>query len=334
MEVQMTDADVSEALAPSTSAGGTGSCRRLRLGEHVSEGHGAGGCTGMVAEMARASAAMLDATTPTPAFPGVIYTPHVRSSHGIAVTPNGESLIVCDTIGGSHTVCAYGVRDGSLQRSSGGPTSGNGPGQFNKPAQVCVSDDCLVFVADSGNNRVQVLTSDLSFRGVIGEGQLGRPHGVCADRNVVVVTELSTHRITVFSRADGGAIRRIGTPGAGDGDLSCPLAVCFTSEGRGVAVAEAGNSRVSVFQLDGVFVRHVGVGVLNRPYGVTATSVDELVVCDRDSSRVLLFSAIGELLYTFGSGMVTGACAWGGLVFVQQDSDTDSSERCCTLYSH
>jgi DNA-binding beta-propeller fold protein YncE len=86
---------------------------------------------------------------------------------------------------------------------------------------------------------------------------------------------------------------------------------------RRVAVADSHNSRVSVFSVDGEFVRHVGVGTLTFPTGVACSAFDELVVADTSNYRVAVFSASGELLKTMGRRGFTGVAIHGGTVFAQ-----------------
>jgi hypothetical protein len=75
--------------------------------------------------------------------------------------------------------------------------------------------------------------------------------------------------------------------------------------------------------VDGDFMRHVGVGVLNRPTGVACSAFDELVVGDWGHDRVLLFSASGELVKTMGDGLFTAVAVHGGTIFAQ-----DIEHRC------
>jgi hypothetical protein len=84
---------------------------------------------------------------------------------------------------------------------------------------------------------------------------------------------------------------------------------------------------VSVFSVEGEFVRHVGVGMLHHPTGVVCSAFDELVVADRGNSRVVVLSAGGELLTTMGGGDFTAAAMRGGAIFAQ----TNSSSTCVVL---
>ncbi len=87
---------------------------------------------------------------------------------------------------------------------------------------------------------------------------------------------------------------------------------------RLVAVADCSNHRVSVFSVEGEFVRHVGVGMLRYPTGVACSAFDELVVTDGGSNdRVVVFSASGGALKTMSGGGFTGVAVRGGAIFAQ-----------------
>jgi DNA-binding beta-propeller fold protein YncE len=244
----------------------------------------------------------------------------------VAVSRDGCTLIVADYVGGANVIHAVGVADGSPRRIVG--SKGGGPLQFTFPAQVCIAPDDFVFVADYGNHRVQVLTPTLDFHCFIGVGQLRAPLGVCANADFVVVSE--DRRIDVFKRSDGALLRRFGSEGRGDGQLMRPFGVCFVSGDRHVAVVEQGNNRVSVFSIDGQFIRHVGVGVLKRPQGVACSAFDELVVADPGNRRVIVFSDVGELLMSFGDANFAGVAVHGSTVFAQ----VFDRQQCVSMHCH
>jgi DNA-binding beta-propeller fold protein YncE len=246
--------------------------------------------------------------------------------NGVAVSRDGSTLLVSDFDGDSGAIHAFRVADGSRLRVIG--SRGDGPLQFVNPCQVWVASDDFVFVADYGNKRVQVLTPRLDFHGFVGVGQLRGPCGVCADDTFIMVSESDTNRISVFKRSDGALLRRFGSEGRGDGQLKNPLGLCFMSGHRHVAVADCYNHRVSVFSMEGEFVRHVGVGNLHRPAGVACSAFDELVVADWGNNRVVVFSASGEMLHTMGDGRFTGVARHGGTIFAQTYDVAAVSDEC------
>jgi DNA-binding beta-propeller fold protein YncE len=254
----------------------------------------------------------------------VIDTPGVEST-GVAVSVDGTTLLVSDGgyLGSSHAIHELSMVDGERRRVVGGVV-GNEPLRFYVPRQVFIAPDGFVFLAEAGNNRVQVLTPPLDFHRFIGGGGLNGPVGVCANTTVVVVTELLAHRISVFDRGDGSLLRTFGREGSGDGELLYPRALCFMSGDRHVAVADFGNDRVSVFSVDGEFIRHVGVDVLGYPLGLAVSAFDELVVADNDNRCLRVFSGAGDLLATVGNGGFTGVVMHGSTVFA---ADADA----CTV---
>ncbi len=250
----------------------------------------------------------------------VIATPHMMSwSNGVAVSRDGSTLLVSDLSGGSHAIHGFRVGDGSRLRVIG--SCGTGPLRFKYPYQVWVASDDFVFVADDGNNRVQVLTPRFDFHGFVGVGDISGAAGVCADDGLIVVSE-GAHCISVLNRCDGALLRRFGCRGGGDGQLNYPRGLCFMSGHRHVAVAEYGNHRVSAFGVEGEFVRHVGVGMLRLPLGVACSAFDELVVADYGNRRVVVFSASGEMLHTMGCGTFSGVAMHGSTIFAQTYTDS------------
>jgi DNA-binding beta-propeller fold protein YncE len=256
----------------------------------------------------------------------VIAMPGVRSLRGgIAVSRDGSTLLVSDWQGGTNAIHEFSVADGSRRRIVG--RKGDGPLQFNGPCQVWIASDDFVFVSDMVNDRVQVLTPQLDFHAFVGVGQLHRPAGVCANDDVIVVADgANFDRLGVFNRVDGALLRWIGGhtgggeyPPAGRAprQIGCPTAVCFTHGGRNVAVAEFLNERVSVFSLDGSFIRHVGVGVLGRPYGVACSDYNEIIVPGGILGDVVVFSDTGKVLKRMGCSDFCGVATHGGTIFAQ-----------------
>jgi DNA-binding beta-propeller fold protein YncE len=249
----------------------------------------------------------------------VIATSGVASwSNGIAVSRDGCTLLVSDAgYRGSHSLFDFDVADGSRRRVVGG--RGDGPLHFEEPQQLCIAPDGFVFVADCANDRVQVLTPDLAFHCVMGKGQLERPVGVCVNADVVVVSEYSAHRISVFNRGDCALRYRFGCKGYGDGELMYPRELSFMSGDRHLAVSN--NGRVSVFSVDGEFIRNVGVGVIKGSQGVAASVFDELVVADTGNRRLRVLNSSGDVLASVGEGRFVGVAVHGSsIVAVEQSS--------------
>lgn len=124
--------------------------------------------------------------------------------HGIAVDPVSGSIFVADTFNNRIVKRAL---DGAV--NSWGEY-GSGEGQFDQPRGVAVAGG-YVYVADTGNDRVQVFNAaDGAYVTQFGgsgsaEGRLKYPMGVSAlsvgDRTLVYVADTGNHRVQVFEPA-------------------------------------------------------------------------------------------------------------------------------------
>jgi hypothetical protein len=245
----------------------------------------------------------------------IIPTPRILTSYiGTAISRDGSTLLVSDCHGASQCVHTFHATTGAYLRAIG--SAGTGPLQFITPCQIWVASDDHVFVADYGNDRVQELTPQLDFHGFIGVGQLLNPAGVCADGEIVAVSEYIMGRISIFRRGDGALLRRFGSSGHGDGQLFRPQGLCFVNRTSLIAVTQ--NDSVAVFRADGEFARNMGVGKLKRPVGVACSvSGDELVVADCGNRRVVVFSSSDEMLHTVCGGYISGVAIHGDAIYAQ-----------------
>jgi DNA-binding beta-propeller fold protein YncE len=244
----------------------------------------------------------------------------VPSYCGIAMSRDGSTLLV------SHNTTLLEIRVADGTRLRGGGVC-NDPQKFKQPHQVWIAADDFAFIVDYPNNYVRVLTPTHDVHADVGVGQLSFPAGVCANADVVLVSEADSDRVSVFKRCDGALVRRFGFRGPSSSRLRFPCGLCLVSGDRHVAVADNGNDRVAVFSVGGDFIRDVGNGVLRHPRAVACSAFDELVVADTGNNRVVLFSGGGELLKSMGHGIFTGVVVHGGAIYAH-----DSGSRQCVVF--
>jgi DNA-binding beta-propeller fold protein YncE len=119
----------------------------------------------------------------------------------------------------------------ALPRAFGGP--GSGPGQFRTPSGLAVDVRGRVWVADTGNDRVQAFTRDGELVRVLA-GRLKAPEGVAVDAaGHVYVADTGNRRVVQFSWW-GGFVREFGS-----GVLDRPSGVALDPAGR-LLVADGG----------------------------------------------------------------------------------------------
>ena len=188
----------------------------------------------------------------------------------------------------------------SFERLSVIGRKGTGPAECKIPRRLCFTDDDTILVCDWDNNRVQQLTVAGEYLSSIA---VQEPYSIAVyDDTVAVGTTVGT--IEIHSLATGELIRRFGSPGDGPGQIGYwATGIRFTFDGSSLLVAEYRNCRLSLFTVDGIFVRHIGVGVLGDGWmDVTFGAGGDIIVADCDNHRICVFSPDGDtLMKTWGS---------------------------------
>ena len=155
---------------------------------------------------------------------------------------------------------------------------GTGDQQFRDPCGVAISPNGDFWVADRGNHRLH----HFNARYVLAFTE--RPLCFILDAN---------HDVT----GSGKPLRVLGYRGKVEGQLENPSGVVMSPDGTGVFVADRGNDRVCIFNLDGACKCIVGqgsgrgCGQMQGPCGVAVRQTGELAVCDYGNNRVQIFAA-------------------------------------------
>ena len=175
---------------------------------------------------------------------------------------------------------------------------GDGPGEFNRPEDVFVGPFGLVWVADTGNHRIQIFDADGNYQTEFGQyydvlGTFNSPSSIAVsalqlqqpfDQSFfyVYVSDTGNHRVQVFKVVPGGdgEVDEWGFYGDLDGEFHLPEGIDLdpiqpqfpdrqpppfqndtVPEGweAHLYVADMGNHRVQYFTQEGTFVGKFGV---------------------------------------------------------------------------
>ena len=227
------------------------------------------------------------------------------SPYGIAVGPADEII----TVGEVDNMVHIFDKDGDQVLTFGGlgctylptcpPVTDT---TFGGPRHVAADSSGRIYVADTGNHRVQAfqISSEggqysyeyLRTFGTYGNGpgQLQYPHGVAVDENRgrLYVTDNSNHRVQAFGLEDGRHLFSFG-------DLagSNPL----------ISLIE----RISTLLGSGVSLEPDEGGQLSSPDGIAVDPQGRVHVADNENHRVHVFDANGRFVYYYGEpGSGTG----------------------------
>ncbi len=183
----------------------------------------------------------------------------------VAILPNGDIVY---PVRNMHKIQIV-TPDGKLVTEFG--RFGEAPGQLNAPSAVAVGGDGLIYVAEYGNNRVQVFDATGKSIRVIapaGENALKNPLGVAVEGNGRLwVSDSGNNRIVCLNN-DGAIAAVIGKQGGEPGQFNLPWNISFI-EGR-LYVADSNNFRIQVFDPNNVAAAPEvhPMGIYNTPHSV------------------------------------------------------------------
>ena len=173
---------------------------------------------------------------------------------------------------------------------------GNADNELSAVGLALDEPNQLIYIADYGNRRIQVVSFDGNFLKRFGQGTLKQPWGIAVTEDNVYVTDINLHALLQFRKKDYKLMRRTGTQGRREGELDDPEGLCIDNNGD-LYVADCNNNRVSVFSKDLKFLNCLGTEQLKYPHDVKVTQ-DSVVVLDWSSNCIHFFSRSGELLHS------------------------------------
>ncbi len=205
-------------------------------------------------------------------------------------------------------------------------SQGKGNGQLQDPRGITVDEVGNVYVADSGNNRIQVFDSSGQFLtrwGSEGDGpgQFKEPWGIAVDaKGNVYVADTWNHRVQKFD-AEGNFLLQWGNYGATggaavgeEGFFWGPRDIAVDAAGN-VYVTDTGNKRVQVFDPDGQFLAQWGGfgledGLMDEPVGIAIDEAGNVYLADTWNQRVQKFDAPPLPLPTAGGEGARFVAKW------------------------
>ena len=171
---------------------------------------------------------------------------------------------------------------------------GGGANELNAKGIAFDESTELMYIADYGNSRVQIVSLKAEFVTRFRNDKLRAPWGIAVNNESIFATDVWHHAIFQFRKKDFKLINRTGTKGNKEGELDYPQGLCIDTNGD-VLVADSYNNRVCVYSKLFKFKSCFGIGQLNLPRDVKM-SVDRVVVLDRSPKCVHFFSREGHPL--------------------------------------
>lgn len=189
-----------------------------------------------------------------------------------------------------------------------------GVGEFKKPMGISFDKSGNMYVADTENNRVQVLKKNGQFSHVIGSGQQGSGKGELSyptdtgvdSHGFVYVVDSGNSRLAVFT-TQGKFVRTIGREGKQEGEFSNPRKICVTKDNY-LIITDSDNNRVQIFDSRGHFLRVIGAdanappeALLKQPVGVACDSHGLIYISQMKPACVKVYAFDGGYIGKFGN---------------------------------
>src|SRR3954452_8395460 len=183
--------------------------------------------------------------------------------------------------------------------NTGYPTAGRGLGQFNNPAGVAVGNDGTVYVADTGNNRLQARDPVMGTWRVVGGVTLNAPRGLAIAATRLYVADTGANVVRVLDLSVPPAQVTSAQWTTVDGAFDAPRAVAVDATGN-LYVADTGADQIQVRNAATGTWKSLGTGVLSRPSGI-AIDAAGIVVTDTGHDRLVRVSDDGSVTPTWGA---------------------------------
>lgn len=175
---------------------------------------------------------------------------------------------------------------------------GRADGDFIYPRGLTVNIDGDIIIADTGNHRIQIMTSFGVFKAKFGkkgsgEGQFDEPTGVTEMPNGdLAVADKNNNRIQVFT-SDG------------DFKYEFPTAhqpYCVASDSSFNLVVSTTNRMIEVYRRGGKLLKCFPIGQKQKGlcgFQICVNDNDEVIVCDPSECSIKYFTYEGKILYKF-----------------------------------
>ena len=199
----------------------------------------------------------------------------MRSPRGIAI--HQGNMYVTDYI--AHAVFHLKIGENIRLVAKLG-SQGSGMGQFQCPRGLSVSPNGDVFVADSNNNRIQIIDDSLNIQRSITHETMKCPCDIKLTPDEVYVLCYVFPSILVFSHA-GEETRSLVTRGVGR-QIGSAHFFCLDRQ-QNLLISDCKSCQVKVFSKEGTHLHSIGqpgreIGMLYSPTGIVLTKNVELII--------------------------------------------------------
>ena len=201
-----------------------------------------------------------------------------------------------------------------------------GDGGLNLPSGIQVFKNKL-YVADRGNNRIQILDLSGNFVAKFGFAEYGSasPSDIAVNNaGAVYAVYPSNLNIKIFDSTGSSVYNQFSTKLSGNSDNSTPELITI-SKLENLYIIERGTNQIKIFDVSESYIpiyisSFGGHDEFKNPSGINSDTFGNVYVSDNIANNVNVFDSEGKLLYKFGtSGSNDGQFNRPGGIAVDND---------------
>ena len=215
---------------------------------------------------------------------------HLKEPWGILIYQ--DSIFVTDMR--LHAIFRFKLSDLTMIKRVG--KLGCGKKEFTLPRQLAISPNQLLYVPDDNNNRIQILSTDLAFKGSLRHPTMTEPVDVKFTNNEMFVLSYQDNPCIHVFTLSGEKSRSLVTRGGIGMQVSGAYFFCL-DELNNIVISDSFADAIKVFSPAGELLHKIGqkghqAGMFYKPFGIAILNNTKLLCVSKNKNFVLqIFTA-------------------------------------------
>ena len=175
---------------------------------------------------------------------------------------------------------------------------GTDAGELAVPHCVAIHEEThQIFVANWGNNKVEIFSETGEFFHQLGVGQLSHPLGIATHGDSVYVSCRGDHTVSKFSLTELCRVRWIGGKGSNNGQFDYPRQLTTDPIGC-VFIPDSCNDRICIYDPDLNHLRNITHPSMSRPFDFKVSCDRLYVLCPDNNPCLHVLTLEGDMLHS------------------------------------
>ena len=194
---------------------------------------------------------------------------------GVAIC--GDRILITQ---GSHCILNYQLNGKFISRIG---RVGNGELEFNAPLGLAIDESNRdIYICDYNNNRIQILSSEFSFKSQFGKDTLRGPRDVKLSKEYIYVLDASNPCLHLFSY---NHILQKSVISRGTGWRLLDSCYFFIDHSDNILISDRVSNSILIYSPQFQFFLEISVS--NSPMGVTVDAQGRLIVVSQSDTNCL-----------------------------------------------